>query len=89
MDGDPRGSKDAGVIEVLEIPEMCENGHAGLRASVLTVAQMKFICTRAYKRGSEQEEQEFIMQQEKLIQLPSQIQGGEAQLEYCNAVLSA
>lgn len=31
MDGDPPGSKDAGVIEVLEITEECENGHAGLK----------------------------------------------------------
>ncbi|TRZ10051.1 hypothetical protein HGM15179_017062 [Zosterops borbonicus] len=74
MDGDPRGSKDAGVIEKLEITEVCENHNAGLRASTLTIAQVKCICTR----GSKQEEQEFIMQQEKLIQLPSWKPGGEA-----------
>ncbi|RMC05011.1 hypothetical protein DUI87_18192 [Hirundo rustica rustica] len=39
---------------------------------------MKCICTSAYSRGSKQEEQEFIMHQEKLIQLPSWKQGGEA-----------
>lgn len=87
MDGDPCDSKDTGVIEVIEITELCANGHAGLRASTLTIAQMKFICTSAYSRGSKQEEQEFIMQQEKLITLPSWKQGGEAPLEYTTGVL--
>lgn len=71
MDGDPRGSKDAGGIEVLEITEVCENGHAGLRAStpkkaVAAIAQMKCISTSACSMGNKQEEQEVIMQQEKL-----------------------
>lgn len=65
MDGDPHGSKDAGVIEVLEITEVCENGHAGLRAStpqkaVGTIAQMKCICTSARRMGNKQEEQEKL-----------------------------
>ncbi|GAB0206658.1 hypothetical protein GRJ2_003131400 [Grus japonensis] len=68
-DGDPCGSKDAGVIDVLEIMEAPENGHIGIRASPLkkvmgSVAQLKCIYTNARSMGNKQEELEAIVQLE-------------------------
>lgn len=56
MDGDPHGSKDADVSEVLEITQVCENGHARLKAStpkraVGTTAQMKCYLCQCMQNG--------------------------------------
>ncbi|KAK4823326.1 hypothetical protein QYF61_000928 [Mycteria americana] len=64
-DGEPRGSKDTGVIDVLETMEAPENGDVGIRASppkkvVGSVAQLKCIYTNARSMGNNQEELEAI-----------------------------
>ena len=68
-DGDPRGSKDARVMDVLETMEAPENGHVGIRASPCqkvagSVAQLKCIYTNTCSKSNEQEELEAIVQQE-------------------------
>ncbi|KAK4818516.1 hypothetical protein QYF61_014329 [Mycteria americana] len=67
--GEPCGSKDARVIDVLETMEVPENGHIGIRASppekvAGSVAQLECIYTNACSMGNKQEELEAIVQQE-------------------------
>lgn len=57
-DGDPCGSKDRRVIDVLETTEVTKNGHVGIRASSLqkafgSVAQLKHFYTHGM--GNKQE----------------------------------
>ena len=68
-DGDPCGSKDARVIDVLETTEAPENSHIGIRASppkkvAGSIAQLKCIYTNAHSMGNKQEELEAIVQLE-------------------------
>ncbi|GAB0182992.1 mitochondrial enolase superfamily member 1 [Grus japonensis] len=68
-DGDPCGSKDARVIDVLETMEVPENGHIGIRASLPkkvagSVAQLKCTYTNVHSMGNKQEELEAIVQWE-------------------------
>ena len=68
-DGDPCGSKDARVIDVLDTAEVPENGQVGIRASppkkvAGSIAPLKCIYTNARSMGNKQEELEAIVQQE-------------------------
>lgn len=59
-DGDPCGSNDRRVIDVLETTEVPESGHVGIRASSLqkafgSVAQLKHIYTNTHRMGNKQE----------------------------------
>ena len=68
-DGDPCGSKDARVIDVLETMEAPDNGHIGIRACppkkvAGPIAQLKCIYTNARSMGNKQEELEAIVQRE-------------------------
>ena len=68
-DGDPCGSKDTRVIDVLKTMEVPENGHVGIRASpprkvAGSIAQLKCIYTNARSMGNKQEELEAIVQLE-------------------------
>ncbi|KAK4830434.1 hypothetical protein QYF61_011142 [Mycteria americana] len=68
-DGDPCGSKDKRVMDMLETMEVPENGHIGSRASppkkvIGSIAQLKSIYTNALSMGNKQEELEAIVQQE-------------------------
>ena len=70
-DGDPRGSKNARVIDVLETTEAPESDHIGIRASPTkkvagSIAQLKCIYTNACSMGNKQEELEAIGQAGKL-----------------------
>lgn len=60
-DGEPRGSKDGRVMDVLETTEAPENGRVGIRVFpprkvVGSIAQLKCIYTNAHSMGSKQEE---------------------------------
>ena len=66
-DGEPHGSKDSRVIDVLETMEVPENSHIGTRASppkkvVGSIAQLKCIYTNARSTDSKQQELEAIVQ---------------------------
>ena len=69
-DGDPCGSKDARVIDVLETTEAPDNSHAGIKASppkkvVGSIACLKCTyTTSAHSMGNKQEELEAIVQWE-------------------------
>lgn len=65
-DGDPCGSKDARVIDVLETTEASEKSHTGIRASspikvAGTTAQLKCIYINARSMGNKQEELEAMV----------------------------
>ncbi|KAK4820971.1 hypothetical protein QYF61_009437 [Mycteria americana] len=68
-DGDPCGSKDKRLMDVLETTEVPENGHIGIRAFppkkvAGSIAQLKYIYTNARSMGKNQEELEATVQQE-------------------------
>jgi len=67
-DGDPHGSEDTRLKDVVETIEAPENGHVGIRAShpkkvAGSIAQLKHIYTNACSMGNKQE-LEAIMQLE-------------------------
>ena len=67
--GDPHSNKDIRVADVLEITEVPENNHIGIRASPPekvseSVTQLKCIYTNARSMGNKQEELEAIAQLE-------------------------
>ena len=60
-DGDPCGSKDARVIDVLKTTEAPENGHIEIRASppkkvAGSIAQLKCIYINAHSMGNKWQE---------------------------------
>ena len=68
-DGDPCGSKDAKVIDMLEATEAPENDDVGTSASLPkkvsgSIAQVKCIYSNACSVGNKQEELEAIVQLE-------------------------
>jgi len=74
VDGELCGSKDARVIDVLEIMEVTENGHIEIRAFLQkkvagSTAQPKCIYTNARSTGKKQNEVEATVQLENCYRI--------------------
>jgi len=87
-DGDPHGSEDTRLKDVVETIEAPENGHVGIRAShpkkvAGSIAQLKHIYTNACSMGNKQE-LEAIMQLENydIVAITETVSGPSLQERY-------